>query len=1177
MSNPRSVRSLVGWRQLTALAVVCCITIGVYAEIELQQDSATSLSQNKASIDLADQPAPKVLLVGGPQVAHKAQGWTLTTHSSHSERVASVQAGQRTVQGGASTESCCGAHNSPGCSDLDCETCVCGCDPFCCDTAWSVECASTGGGKGTTCGASNADGLCAAQCSECFCALTCPAGAIQEGEVDCFDQSTDSFNDGCNSDPPNFSPIACGQTVCGASGNFFGEAAANLRDTDHYQFTLTQQQEVTLCVTPEFPAAIELVTLPASGCKDAFSHKAVDVPGCLETCITTVLEPGTHWMAVTTSDFFQIPCGSNYIAELTCGPVMRACCVNGVCTGDMTQQQCAGGPPCVGDLAPAAGNCTVNASDLAILLGAWGPNPGHPADLNGSGTVNASDLALLLGNWGPCDPPCPTAGGNWNPDASCGANPNLPPPLCSQSVCGYNNGAPDDSFDFVDSQYNPVAGPVIPEFSAEAADDFVLKDDGANACLITGVRFWATHYGSGDPPVVVNPAADWNGVQITVYDESSSTTKGPSGHRNDDGSFTGTVIYTEFFTMANVAVAPFAVVDLDEAWQVDVPATIILQKNHKYWFVAQPEMDFQQFGQVALLKSLNSTGHNAQRIFNFVGISAWQEVGENIDIAFELLGEKISPDAVVACCNETTGMCVSNTPLDQCFDPGERFTFGVTQCANLVPPCTAETGACCTNGATQCVEITLAQCNGLNGTFQGVDVSCGPEACVPPVCGDPNAGQCYADNSGNPVAGCNIAECCDAVCKLDSFCCQDTWDGTCAAESQDFPQCPNTPCPLTCPGGAAQEGEPCGTDANGGCVSLQDEFGTATCGSVICGTSWADGGARDFDQYKITVPDTGGDGFEKVTLSLNSQFEGVALLLGYGVPTDCMNASVFGDRACSNACIPIQDGVAIVPAPGEYVVQVWPDVCDNSADVLEGFPCIAENADYRLQIACTDVICGDAVCDAPAETCANCPADGCDPGPCAPACGNTHLTHSTTENVEPGNSAACVGGGFTSDNCYCRTFPGPLPGGAGPTFSVCSVEFGKETAVAGGGAGSQPGEIRFWNAGITGDAPAFSFIAPNLVVPFMITDGDLTIQTVTIAPDFTTTTDEITVCVCVPNGVPAMHTFFIGSNNDGQSSPSYLQSTGCGLANPTPTGNIGFPDMHIVMTVNGCADSATCP
>ena len=45
---------------------------------------------------------------------------------------------------------------------------------------------------------------------------------------------------------------------------------------------------------------------------------------------------------------------------------------------------------------------TVSAFDLAILLGAWGPNPGHPADFNGDNVVNAADLAQLLGDWGPC-------------------------------------------------------------------------------------------------------------------------------------------------------------------------------------------------------------------------------------------------------------------------------------------------------------------------------------------------------------------------------------------------------------------------------------------------------------------------------------------------------------------------------------------------------------------------------------------------------------------------------------------------------------------------------------------------------------------------------------------------------------------------------------------------------
>ncbi len=52
-------------------------------------------------------------------------------------------------------------------------------------------------------------------------------------------------------------------------------------------------------------------------------------------------------------------------------------------------------------LADLNGDGVVDATDLAILLGAWGS--GAPAaDLDGDAAVNASDLAILLGAWGPC-------------------------------------------------------------------------------------------------------------------------------------------------------------------------------------------------------------------------------------------------------------------------------------------------------------------------------------------------------------------------------------------------------------------------------------------------------------------------------------------------------------------------------------------------------------------------------------------------------------------------------------------------------------------------------------------------------------------------------------------------------------------------------------------------------
>ncbi|MFM7051762.1 MAG: dockerin type I domain-containing protein [Planctomycetota bacterium] len=99
-------------------------------------------------------------------------------------------------------------------------------------------------------------------------------------------------------------------------------------------------------------------------------------------------------------------------------PMGAACFPNGFCLM-LTQNQAASagatwkGPgttcadangngtadACELDPADLNGDGIVNASDLSILLGAWGSsNP--VADINDDGSVNASDLSILLGSWG---------------------------------------------------------------------------------------------------------------------------------------------------------------------------------------------------------------------------------------------------------------------------------------------------------------------------------------------------------------------------------------------------------------------------------------------------------------------------------------------------------------------------------------------------------------------------------------------------------------------------------------------------------------------------------------------------------------------------------------------------------------------------------------------------------
>lgn len=145
----------------------------------------------------------------------------------------------------------------------------------------------------------------------------CPPGAALEGEPVCGDGYVDTFNGGCNSIPNVFSPINCGQTVCGAGGNYsFG--GLSYRDTDWYAFNMPVATLVTATVCPSFDvqlAAIDgnigcgFITLT---CGSVFGPA-----GSTSSC--TWLASGSQWIFVATSAFAGVPCGSPYILSLDCG------------------------------------------------------------------------------------------------------------------------------------------------------------------------------------------------------------------------------------------------------------------------------------------------------------------------------------------------------------------------------------------------------------------------------------------------------------------------------------------------------------------------------------------------------------------------------------------------------------------------------------------------------------------------------------------------------------------------------------------------------------------------------------------------------------------------------------------------------------------------------------------
>ncbi|MEE9295661.1 MAG: carboxypeptidase-like regulatory domain-containing protein [Phycisphaerae bacterium] len=146
----------------------------------------------------------------------------------------------------------------------------------------------------------------------------CDGTEIPENEPDC-GLPIDTVNGGCNSVPPIFSPIACGDTYCGTAawdGAF--------RDTDWYEIITTENTEFTWTVTASFAFVIGYVPTFPLGSGDCATVTVLDpfavgTAGQQISIVTDCLPPGIHWFFVG-PDFAgpTFLCGPDYVATLTC-------------------------------------------------------------------------------------------------------------------------------------------------------------------------------------------------------------------------------------------------------------------------------------------------------------------------------------------------------------------------------------------------------------------------------------------------------------------------------------------------------------------------------------------------------------------------------------------------------------------------------------------------------------------------------------------------------------------------------------------------------------------------------------------------------------------------------------------------------------------------------------------
>ena len=189
------------------------------------------------------------------------------------------------------------------------------------------------------------------------------------------------------------------------------------------------------------------------------------------------------------------------------------------------------------------------------------------------------------------------------------------------------------------------------------------------------------------------------------------------------------------------------------------------------------------------------------------------------------------------------------------------------------------------------------------------------------------------------------------------------------------------------------------------------------------------------------------------------------------------------------------------------------------------------------------------------------------PEPSGGPCGTSLITQSTSQAITATNSVSCNTGGLHADNAYSRSFAmSAFPAG----FDLCAVEIGIEQATSGVG-GAQPATVNVYSH--TGAAYPGGTTVLVSTQALSVADQSATILSVPITGNIPAGADLV-VEVFTPNGQADGHTFFIGSNNGGESGPSFIEAADCGITTPTATSSIGFPEMQIVLNARGSAAGA---
>ena len=263
-------------------------------------------------------------------------------------------------------------HEEPGCDDPICSATVCSFDQFCCDVTWDETCA----------------GLADAYCGVTGFPCDFPSANLQETEA-----CGEDTNGGCNMDVPAFEPISVGDTV---AGTYFTDEAADVRDTDWYEFTITERSIVTWTIWSRVTVDNFIIN---DQCGDLLSIVSVGSGDC-PSVNTACLDAGTYRAFVAPVVDGNLPCDlpefPEYVASLEAEPTDG-------CPGF---DECAGGSEAISpnsDLALTAGGISCAAGGITTE-NTWAVTLDMASGSTGGFDVSVSCVSFGVDNGGSAVP-----------------------------------------------------------------------------------------------------------------------------------------------------------------------------------------------------------------------------------------------------------------------------------------------------------------------------------------------------------------------------------------------------------------------------------------------------------------------------------------------------------------------------------------------------------------------------------------------------------------------------------------------------------------------------------------------------------------------------------------------------------------------------------------------------